>query len=77
MWLHKMNNSWRENLAYWVASKMPAWLIYWCAIVLGSYGTTGKHGDVVVPESTLLDLLRVWREERLTQRPPDKGGRRL
>ena len=71
MWLHKVNHTWHDNLAYWFASKLPAWLIYWCAIVAGSYGLECKQGDVVVSEKTLLEILRVWREQRLTPHAAD------
>lgn len=46
-----------ERFALGVARHCPAWLVYWCAIVLGSYATTGKYGATVVPDLTFMEAL--------------------
>lgn len=47
-------------LPYWIAAKMPKWLVYHCAIRLIVAATTGKYGSQNVPELTAMDALKRW-----------------
>ena len=52
---------------YWVAGRMPRWLVYHCAIRLIAHATTGKHGAQLVPELTALEALERWDKSKETQ----------
>lgn len=52
-----------ENVKLWIAKRMPDWLIYWCAIVLGTHATCGKYGSTVVPELKFMDALERWEKK--------------
>lgn len=49
-----------EKLPYKVANLMPRWLVYYCAIRLFAYATTGKYSTQLVPELTAADALKRW-----------------
>ena len=49
-----------QILPYWIAGRMPRWLVYHCAIRLIAHATTGKHGSQLVPELTALEALERW-----------------
>lgn len=51
----------RERLEMAVAWRLPRWLVYWAAIRLIAYGTTGRYGATVVPELSAMDALKRWR----------------
>lgn len=44
----------------WIAWKLPKPLIYWCAIRLIAFATTGKYGKQCVPELAAMDALKRW-----------------
>lgn len=50
----------KEKLVMWVVWKLPRWLIYWCAIRLIAYATTGNHSNTIVPDLTAMDALGRW-----------------
>lgn len=47
----------KGNLWLWLAQRLPKRLVYWCAIQLGAYATTGEYGMTIVPELTFMDAL--------------------
>jgi hypothetical protein len=47
----------------WLAFKLPRRLVYWCAIRLIAFATTGKYGSTVVPELTAMDALQRYELE--------------
>lgn len=50
----------RSHLPFWIAARMPRWLVYHCAIRLGVHATTGEYSSQVVPELTFMDALQRW-----------------
>ena len=52
-----------DKISHWIARHLPNRLVYWCAIVLGAYATTGKYGHTIVPELTLTDALKRWEDK--------------
>lgn len=54
--LYKRGN----RMKLWIAQHMPDWLIYWCAIVLGAYATSGKYGSTIVSELKFMEALKRW-----------------
>ena len=61
----------RSTLANRIACFMPRWLVYWCAVRLIAYATTGKYSDTVVPELTAMDALARWTSQ---QTPVEREG---
>lgn len=55
-------NKIKEKLMMWIAYKMPKWLVYYCAIRLGSHATTGKYGHTIVPDMPFMVALKRWEE---------------
>ena len=53
-------NKIKEKLAFWVAWRMPRWLVYFCAVRLMSHATTGKYSNTIVPELGIIDALERW-----------------
>ncbi len=54
-----MNNKFYE----WVAYRLPKKLVYWCAIRLGAFGTTGnKYGNTEVTSVRFTTLLNRWEQ---------------
>jgi hypothetical protein len=49
-----------DRLSYWVAWRLPRWLVAKAAIRLVSHATTGKYGNQVVPELTAMEALKRW-----------------
>jgi hypothetical protein len=50
----------KEKLKIWIAWHMPEWLVYWCTIRLNEHATSGKYGNTVVPELTVMSALDRW-----------------
>jgi hypothetical protein len=51
-----------ENLWFWFVWKLPKKLIYFSAIRLMSYATTGKNENIEVGKITMIDALKRWEE---------------
>jgi hypothetical protein len=47
-----------EKFMFWLAWKMPKSLVYFCAIRVGAHATTGKYGNTIVPELTMMDAIK-------------------
>ena len=50
----------KEKVQFWIAWKMPRWLVYFCSVRLMAHATQGENGDTVVPELTAMDALKRW-----------------
>ena len=50
-----------QRIPYWIAARMPRWLVYHCGIRLVSHATTGKYNKQIVPELTAMDALDRWK----------------
>lgn len=53
----------RDTWALFCANMLPDWLIYWAAIRLISYATTGKYSSTIVPELSAMDALQRWSDK--------------
>ena len=42
---------------------LPARLVYWCIVWAAAYATTGKYSDTVLPELTVVDLVKRWEDK--------------
>jgi len=52
------NMSVREtNFWFWLVSKLPKRLIYFCFMHVMAHSTTGKYGNTIVPELTGMDAI--------------------
>ena len=49
-----------QQLPYWVAARMPRWLVYHCTIRLIAHATTGKYGAQLVNELKAMEALERW-----------------
>jgi hypothetical protein len=45
-----MTEETKDKIFMWLAHKMPVRLVYWCAVRLQAYATTGKYRKTVVTE---------------------------
>lgn len=54
----------RDKLKLWAAEHTPRWLVYWCAIRLIAYATTGKYSATIVPKLSAIDALDRWDDGR-------------
>jgi hypothetical protein len=54
-----------DNLCLWLARHLPKRLVYWCYIQVATYATTGKHGNTVVPELSMMDALQRYEREQV------------
>ena len=48
----------KENLLLWIVWKLPRSIVYWCAIRVGAFATTGKYSDTEVPTLSMMDALK-------------------
>ena len=58
-----------EKIKLWIVWKLPEWVIYWAAIRLISYSTTGKWGHTTIPDLGAMEALERWRSDH-----PDNDG---
>ncbi|HKF74704.1 MAG TPA: hypothetical protein VKF59_01050 [Candidatus Dormibacteraeota bacterium] len=47
-----------------IAWKLPAPLVYWCALRVVAHATTGAHARQVVPELLAMDAIGRWEDSR-------------
>ena len=50
-----------EKLQIHIAWLLPRWLVYWAAIRLMTYATSGIYRDQIVPELTAMEALIRWK----------------
>lgn len=45
-----------------IAWILPRKLVYWCAVRIGAFATTGKFSNQSVPELNFMEAIKRWRE---------------
>ena len=51
-----------DRFCLWLSHQLPRRLVYWCAICVIAFATTGEYGDQVVGELSAMDALkRFWK----------------
>ena len=50
-----------EKVVSWVAWHLPEYLVYWCALRVLAFATTGKYGNKHPDEISVLDAVEAWR----------------
>jgi hypothetical protein len=50
----------KEGLQWAIATRMPRWLCYYCAIRVAVHATTGIHSKTEAPGVTIADMLKRW-----------------
>jgi len=50
-----------SRLWSWLARRLPRKLVYWAAIRLGAYATSGKYSNQEVPSLNFFDALKRWK----------------
>lgn len=50
----------KDNFYRWLAWRLPKYLVYWAAIRLIAFATSGKYGNTIVPELSAMDALDRW-----------------
>lgn len=50
----------RDAALRWIAWRLPQRLVMWCYIRVGAHATTGRYGNTVVPELSMMDALQRW-----------------
>jgi hypothetical protein len=53
-----------DALVRWVAWRLPRRLVMWCYFRVGAHATTGRYGNTIVPELTMMDAIKRWDEVR-------------
>lgn len=48
-----------------IAAILPERVVYFVAIRLGAYATTGKYSDTVVPELPFMEAIKRWEKDKL------------
>lgn len=59
VFMYELNKR-KEKAILWFVWKLPKWLVYWCAIRLGSHATTGDHSNQNTSELLFIDALKRW-----------------
>lgn len=49
-----------DRVAMKVAWRLPKRVVKWCYVRVGAHATTGKYGNTVVPDITMMDALQRW-----------------
>ena len=57
-WWHRF----KEKSMFWFVWKLPKNLVYFCAIRVVAYATTGKYSNTIVPELTAMDAVKRWED---------------
>jgi len=52
----------KEKFMFWFVWKLPKKLVYFCAIRVVAYATTGKYSNIIVPELTAMDAIKRWED---------------
>ena len=50
----------KEKFMFWVAWKMPKWLVYYCTIRVFSHSSTGNHSNTEAGRLTVFEALHDW-----------------
>jgi hypothetical protein len=52
-----------EKMGFWVADKMPRWLVGWCLIRAWLNATTGEYSNQDVTTVTMEQVIRRWEKK--------------
>lgn len=47
----------KTDIYQWIAHRLPARLRYFAAIDVGAYASTGRYGNTIVPDLTVMDAI--------------------
>ena len=50
----------KDKILMSVVWKLPKSIVYFCAIRLVAYATTGKYSRTIVPELSAMDAIKRW-----------------
>jgi hypothetical protein len=50
----------KEKIAMWFAYKLPKRIVYWAAIRMAAYASSGRYSTTIVPHLTVMDALERW-----------------
>lgn len=48
----------REDMLFWIGRHMPRSVRYYTTVVSCAEATTGQYGDTLVPELTMMEMLK-------------------
>lgn len=49
-----------EAVIRWIVWRLPREVIKWAFVRVGAHATTGRFGDTIVPEITMMEALGRW-----------------
>lgn len=50
----------REKLYFWIAWRLPKWLVYFATIRLAAHATTGEYGMTIPSELDVMEAIKRW-----------------
>jgi hypothetical protein len=50
----------KEKILIFISWHLPRSLVYWCAVRVLAYATTGEYSNQVVPSLIAIDALKRW-----------------
>lgn len=51
---------WTERVSMKLAWLLPRRVVMWAYVRVGAHATTGRYGNTVVPELSMMDALKRW-----------------
>jgi hypothetical protein len=55
----------KEKFLFWLLSKLPVTLVYYCGVHIISYSTTGRYGNTILPELTFAEGLERYYKDKV------------
>ena len=55
-----IKNKWKDWICVRIVNQLPKRLIYWAAMKVVTYATTGEYSEQVVPYLTAMNALGRW-----------------
>lgn len=52
--------AWPSTSGCFIAYRLPDWVLYWAAIKMGAWATSGQYSTTIVPELTVMAMLDRW-----------------
>lgn len=59
-WNYFLRTRLPEDIAKWLAWKLPELVVYWCYLRVAAHATSGKWASTPVPELKMMDALDRW-----------------
>ena len=56
-------NKTEMNFWYWLVSKLPVKVVYFCFMHVMAHATTGKYGSTIVPELSGMDAAKRYGDD--------------